>query len=251
MKRPLSICAAAGLLLAAGHAPADIAITYSNPQGQGENMELVVSGNRAAMQIPTGQGQEGRILYDKESDKMFMVMDADRSYIDMDAMMQTLGGLSDMLAGMMENMPDDAKSQLGGLFGNQGGGQPAPAPELVATGQSDSVGGITCSISTYRTSDSEIEMCLADPSDVGVSAADFSVLKAMMAKQKQSAQKAGEMLGMKGLDMGPGAIDQVPLRIRQLSGPEAGTSSEFLGTSQDIDASLVSIPSDYQPMSLN
>jgi hypothetical protein len=52
------------------------------------------------------------------------------------------------------------------------------------------------------------------------------------------------------MDMGPGAIDQVPLRIRQLSGPEAGTSSEFRGISQEVDASSVAIPEDYQMMSL-
>ncbi len=252
MKRPLTTSVTATLLLLAGHAHADVAITYSNPTGQGEDMVLVVSGNRAAMQIPAGQGQDGRILYDKESNKMYMVVDSDQTYMDMDAMMQTLGGLSDMMAGMMDNMPDDVKSQLGGLFGNNDADLPEPqSSELVATGKSDTVNGISCSISTYRSADAEIEMCLADPSSVGVSGADFSVLKAMMAKQKEAAQKAGDMLGMKGMDMGPGAIDQVPLRIRQISGPDAGSSSEFRGTSQDVDASVVSIPSNYQPMSLN
>ncbi len=241
------------LTFAAGSVSADIALEYSNPAGQGEGMTLVVSGSRSAMDIPAAQGEEGRIVFDSDSNKLFMVMDSERRYLDMDSMMQSLGGLSNMLAGMMENMPEDTKGQLGGLLGNLGGNQspePMPAPELTATGESDTIAGIRCDISTYRAADAEIEMCLADPGDVGISGADFSVLKAMMAKQKESAKQASEMLGMRGMDMGPGAIDQVPLRIRQLSGPDAGSSSEFLGTKQEIDASVTVIPQDYQLMSL-
>ena len=239
------------LLFASTIVSADVAIRYSNPTGQGDDMVLVVSGKRAAMEIPGSQGQDGRIVFDSESNKMFMVMDSERRYMDMDAMMESLGGLSDMLSGMMENMPDDAKTQLGGLLGNLGGDKaPVAEPELVATGQTDTVGGIGCSISTYRSAGSEMEMCLADPDDVGVSKPDFAVLKAMMAKQKESAKQAGEMLGIRGMDMGPGAINQVPLRIRQVSGPDAGSSSEFLGISRDVDTGAVTIPEDYQVMSL-
>lgn len=239
------------LLFTTGTAAADIAIRYSNPTGNGDDMVLVVSGKRAAMEIPGGQGQDGRIVFDSDSNKLFMVMDSEQRYMDMDAMMQSLGGLSDMLSGMMEGLPDDAKGQLGGLLGNQGGDQaPAVEPELVATGKTDTVGGIDCSISTYRSASAEMEMCLADPGDVGVSQADFEVLKAMMAKQKESAKQAGEMLGIRGMDMGPGAINQVPLRMRQLSGPDSGTSSEFRGISEEVDVMSVTIPDNYQVMSL-
>ena len=85
MNQLIKTTAASALLLLAGQVQADVAITYSNPTGQGEDMVLVVSGNRAAMQIPAGQGQDGRIIFDRDSNKMFMVMDSEQSYMDMDA----------------------------------------------------------------------------------------------------------------------------------------------------------------------
>ena len=253
MKRYQALIAGASLaLLIPAKSFADVTITYSNPIQQGENMVMTVVGNRAAMSVPGPDGQNARIVFDKSADKLLMVMDDKMQYMDMDAMMESLGGLSDMLAGMMENMPEDAQAQMGGILGGLGGqqGQPMEAPEVVATGKTDSVAGVKCAISTMQAAGNTTEMCLAQPGDVGISDTDFALLRAMMKKQSLTSRQAGQILGIKGLEFSPAELDGVPVRIKQLTGPEAGTVSEFQGTSADVDASAVAIPDNYQAVTI-
>ena len=239
-------------LLAHTNIYADVTITYSNPVKQGEDMVMTVVGNRAAMSVPGPDGQNARIVFDKNQDKLFMVMDDKMQYMDMDAMMESLGGLSDMLAGMMENMPEDAQAQMGGILGGLGGqqGQPTAPPELRATGETATVGGVSCEISTMQAAGNTTEMCLAQPGDVGIDGSDFALLQAMMKKQSRTARQAGQILGIKGLEFSPAELDGVPVRIKQLTGPEAGTVSEFKGTSSDVDAAAVAIPDGYQAVTI-
>ena len=240
------------MLLAHTNTYADVTITYSNPVKQGEDMVMTVAGNRAAMSVPGPDGQSARIVFDKIQDKLFMVMDDKMQYMDMDAMMESLGGLSDMLAGMMENMPEDAQAQMGGILGGLGGqqGQSIEPPELIATGESATVAGVSCEISTMQAAGNTTEMCLAQPSDVGIDGSDFALLRAMMKKQSRTARQAGQILGIKGLEFSPAELDGVPVRIKQLTGPEAGTVSEFKGTSTDVDAAAVAIPEEYQAVTI-
>ena len=247
-----NILTLASILCVSGPAQSDIAITYSDPTDSSGQMVLTVAGNRAAMQVPGPKGGEGRIVYDHSSNKMYMVMDSEKQFIDIESMMESLSGLSSMLAGMMENMPEETKGQLGGILGNLGGSkQPTEAPQLVETGQSDSVMGISCKIATMASAGNSSEMCLANPSELGISKADFAILQGMMAQQQKSAKQMGEMLGMKSLELGPGALDRVPLRIKQTSGPEAGTSSEVIATSNEVNVEAVVIPDSYTPMDMN
>lgn len=233
----------------------DIAITYSNPANASEQMLFTITNNRAAMNIPAEQNQDGRMIYDHGENKLYMVMDDRKQYMDMDAMMKSLGGLSSMLSGMMENVPEETKSQLDGLLSgltkNDESNTAAPDPQLVETGETDTVMGVTCSIATVKTESQSMEMCLAEPSKVGISEADFAILQGMMAKQQQSAEQAAKMLGQSGLGFSPGVLDRVPVRIRQLSGPDAGSFSEITSTSDTTDPANVAIPDDYQPVDMS
>lgn len=238
------------LLVSSSHA--DVMITYSNPVNQDEDMVLTVAGNRAAMNVPGPGGKSGRMIYDRGADKLFMVMDEKMQYMDLEVMMQSLGGLSDMLAGMMENMPEDQRAQLGGVMGNLGGqqAQPVAPPEITSTGETATVAGVNCSIQTMKAAGNTTEVCLASPGDVGISDGDFAILQAMMKKQAGTARQAGQMLGIQGLEFSPGELDGVPLRIKQLTGPEAGTTSELKDTSNEVDPSAVAIPESYQPVTM-
>lgn len=235
-------------------AHADVALTYSNPENPNQDLVLTVSGNRAAMLIPDGQGNSSRMVYDQAENKLYMVMDDQNQYMDMDAMMQSLGGLSDMLAGAMKNMPEESKGQLGDLFGgmlgNNNEAEPAPAPSITSTGQTDSVVGIDCEMFTMQAAGETSEMCLATPGDAGVSDADFQVLQSMMEKQAEVGRKAGEMIGMRGMEFSPGKLNGVPLRIEQVTGSNAGSRSELKSTGGTIDSAVVVIPSDYTPAQL-
>lgn len=246
----ISIAGMAALLLAlaAGQARADVTIRYTNPLAPEGEMTLATSGNRAAMRVPVG-ARDGRILYDRDGHRMLVVIDSDRSYMDVDTVLAALGGLSGLLAGLVEDMPGDLKSQLDGLLDSAGkaGGR---APEVSDTGQTDTVRGISCRVSIYRWPDSAAEMCLADPGEMGISAGDFSMLRAMVAKQEASVRLLGEILGLSVPDLGLDVIDRVPLRIRQLSGPDAGSGTEFLGISREVNPALVALPSDYRLVSL-
>ena len=153
--------AIAALLLVAGQAGADVTLHYSNPLAQGGELTLAASGDRAAMRFPLGQG-EGRILYESDGNRMFVVIDRDRTYLDMDDTLATLGGLAGLLAGMMEGMPDDLKSQVEGLLDNAGSGK-VRSPAVSDTGLTDHVLGNACRIATYRWQDAETEVCLAPP----------------------------------------------------------------------------------------
>lgn len=253
MRAPLAIIGSSILtLFQISYAHADVTITYSSPIKQGEDMVMTVAGNRAAMFVPGPGGEKARMIYDRGMDKLFMVMDDKMQYMDMDAMMQSLGGLSDMLAGMMENMPEDTQGQMGGILGNLGGqqGQPVEPPELISTGETATVAGVNCSISTMKAGANTTEMCLAEPGDVGISGSDFALLQSMMKKQSQTARQAGQILGIKGLELSPGEVDGIPVRIKQLTGPEAGTVSEFKGAKDEVDASAVAIPDNYQAVNM-
>ena len=253
MKAPLAIiCGITLSLVQISNSYSDVTITYSSPIKQGDDMVMTVAGNRAAMFVPGPGGEKARMIYDRGMDKLFMVMDDKMQYMDMDAMMQSLGGLSDMLAGMMDNMPEDAQGQLGNILGGLGGqqAQPIEPPELVATGETATVAGVNCSISTMKAGGQTTEMCLAEPGDVGINGGDFALLQAMMKKQSQTAQQAGQILGIKGLEFSPGELNGVPVRIKQLTGPEAGTVSEFKGADSEVDASAVAIPDNYQAVNM-
>ena len=240
--------AIAALLLVAGQAGADVTLHYSNPLAQGGELTLAASGDRAAMRFPLGQG-EGRILYESDGNRMFVVIDRDRTYLDMDDTLATLGGLAGLLAGMMEDMPDDLKSQVEGLLDNAGSGK-VRSPAVSDTGLTDHVLGNACRIATYRWQDAETEVCLAPPGELGIDAGEFAVLRAMVAKQVASLKQLGEILGFTVPDLGLDLIDRVPLRVRQLSGPDAGAGMEFLGIRYGVDGALMSVPSDYRRISL-
>jgi len=254
MKKLVSIALAATCVSSVPVANADVALTYTNPNSQSGDMVLTVSGNRAAMLIPGEGGDSSRMIYDKAEDKLYMVMDSQQQYMDMDAMMESLGGISDMLAGAMKNMPEDSKAQLGDLLGGMLGkdkpAEPAPAPTISKTGETDSVAGIDCEMISMQAAGDTTEMCLATPDDAGVSGTDFAVLQAMMEKQAKSARKAGEMLGVSGLEFSPGKLDGVPLRIEQVTGSDAGSRSELKSTSSSIDPAAVAIPANYTPATM-
>jgi len=258
MFRLFTTSAASTLLLSTLILPlaqADVAITYSDPTNPDQKMLFTVTSNKAAMNIPGPQEQSGRMIYDHALQKLYMVMDDRKQYMDMDAMMQSLGGLSDMLSGMMENMPEETKGKLGGLLGSLTGNKAAKtepaAPQLVETGESDKVMGVSCNIATVNSAGQSTEMCLAAPSAIGISNGDFAIIQGMMAKQQQSAEQAAKMLGQSGFGFSPGVLDRVPLRIRQLSGPDAGSYSEIISTSDTADPANVVIPQGYTPVDMS
>ena len=236
------------LALAAGPAPADVTIRYTNPLAPEGEMTLAVRGSRAAMRVPVG-ARDGRLLYDRDGDRMFVVIDSDRSYLDVDTVLAALGGLGGLLAGMAEGMPADLKAQLDGLLDSAGKAN-GRAPEITDTGRSDAVRGFACRVATYHWPDAPAEMCLADPGEMGVSAGDFSTLRAMVVKQVASVRLLGEITGYRIPDLGLDVIDRIPLRVRRLSGPDAGSGVEFLGIRREVDPALVSLPDDYRPIHL-
>jgi len=229
MFRLFTTSAASTLLLSTLILPlaqADVAITYSDPTNPDQKMLFTVTSNKAAMNIPGPQEQSGRMIYDHALQKLYMVMDDRKQYMDMDAMMQSLGGLSDMLSGMMENMPEETKGKLGGLLGSLTGNKAAKTEPAAP-------------------------LCLAAPSAIGISNGDFAIIQGMMAKQQQSAEQAAKMLGQSGFGFSPGVLDRVPLRIRQLSGPDAGSYSEIISTSDTADPANVVIPQGYTPVDMS
>ncbi|MEM7194687.1 MAG: hypothetical protein AAF402_07040 [Pseudomonadota bacterium] len=167
---------------------ADIALKYDT--GDASAMVMYVTDGRVAMVMDMGSQGEGRMIYDAASDKILMVSDSRREYMDMDEMVQAMGGLSDMLAGAMAGLDDETKSQLGGLLGGLGG-QKEPPPEATMrdTGRDEAVLGIDCDVVEIVDASGTFEMCLADHGDVGVSDKDFRLMKAMFSKQQSMANQ--------------------------------------------------------------
>lgn len=248
---------ASGLLLGvlvSSSVLADITLTYTNPDQSGGDMVMTVTGGRAAMKFPSGQGQQGRMIFDQAENKLYMVMDEQQQYMDMDAMVESLSGLSGVLSGMMENLPDDAKGELsgmlGGLLGNKDEKAAPAEPKLVETGQNDEIAGISCAVTKLQTPGQETELCLAKPGAAGVSDDDFAIMRAMMVKQRESADQATQILGIGDIGFNPGKIDRVPLRIKQISGAGAGSMSELKSVSENVDAAAVQIPDSYNLMQM-
>lgn len=234
---------------------ADITLDYSNPNKSSENMVLTVVNNRAAVQFNDGSGEATRMVFDKDQDKLFMVMDSRQQYMDMDSMMKTMGDLSGMLSGMMKDLPADAKGQLGDLLGGLMGGNAEPqaaAPEavLTETGASDEIAGFKCAVATLESADQSTELCLAKPAAIGIDDADFAVMQAMLIKQKEAVEMASDMIGMQDIGFNPGDLDRMPLRIKQTAGANEGSVSELRGVRKEVDANAVAIPDNYAPMQM-
>ena len=245
----------AGLLLlgTTSIASADVALTYSNPAAANENMTLTVTNNRAAVSFSDGRGEAMRMIFDKAADQLLMVMDGQKQYVDMEQMMQGLSGLSGMLSGMMKDLPEDTQGQLGGLLGGLVGGDTqvaVPEPTFKETGKSEKIAGFSCDVAIMTTQGVSTEMCLADPESIGVTNADFEIMRAMMRKQQESAKQAMDMLGVQDFGFNPGDIDRVPLRVKQLGGQGAGSVFQIKGLSQEIDSAAVVIPEGYGMMKL-
>lgn len=235
-------------------AHADRVLTYTSPQNGNGEMTLTVAGNRAAMQMPDQSGERTRIIYDHEADKIYLANDSQQQYMDMDELGEAMSGLAGMMSGMMDNLSDDQKAQMGDLLGNLTGNkeeaEPAAAPTITKTGESDTVAGIGCEVVLMESAGSSSEMCIASPADAGLNANDFAVLQGMMIKQTAIASQASEMLGSSAMSFNPGKLDGVPVRVKQVSGADSGSNSELLRTSGDVDAAAVVIPDSYQPMKI-
>ncbi len=233
---------------------ADITLDYSNPQKSSENMTLTVVNNKAAVQFKDEAGGNTRMVFDNSDNKLYVVMDDKKQFMDMDAMMKTMGDLTGLLSGMMKDLPADAQGQLGDLLGGMMGGQeesePAPEPVLKETGETQEIAGFQCAVATLKSEQQTTELCLANPSSVGINDADFAVMQAMLLKQKEAADKASDMIGMRDIGFNPGDFDRMPLRISQVSGAGAGSVSELKAVREQADASAVVIPDDYAPMQM-
>lgn len=257
LKPSASILSTAALAMSLSHPlHADVTLDFSSPQNSNENMVLSVIGNRAAVKFVDPSGEQVRMVFDNEQDTMVLVMDSQKQYMDMDAMLAAMGQLSGMLSGLMKDLPDDAKGQLGDLFGGLLGGKDKPAPEpetqavLTETGASDEIAGYKCAVATLKSKDGTTELCLADPGSVGLSANDFSVMQAMLAKQQESVEQVSSVIAVQNIGFDPSNLDKMPLRIKQISGVNAGSVSELQNVSNEVDAAIMVIPDNYKPMEL-
>ncbi len=231
-------------LLILGPARADISLHYSYPWDGKQELVLATKDERAVLQIQWG-GKSYRILFDRSRDRMFLIVDTDRVYMDLDAMIAGLGELSGLLTNMLPGLSNDLKNQLDRLLAPSGSNSHL-LPDISPTGEIEEVRGFGCQITLFHWLDTTAKVCLADPASVGIAEEDFQLLRQMIMRQVDTFRLLEATLGIRIPELGFSTMDQVPLRLRNVSGPYAGSTVILQGIDPETDPARMTVPSDYR-----
>lgn len=250
--RLFTLAGMTGLMLAQT-AFADTRMVFSNTSSAGtETTEMLIADNK--MRFANGQGTETWSLFDADRKEMIIVDPSKKSYMVIDqetmnkmgdAVNQAMKTMEDTLA----QMPPAQRKQMEQMMKSM-----MPAELQTKTVEfrydrkgSDSVAGYDCEILEIRANDRKTsELCVTSPDALDIDSEDAAVFMAMRDFSLDMVKNVPFAAGMAQSFGQPGA-SEMPIRyvfsndlIGQMSGQLVSVSSE------DVDNSLLSIPSDYK-----
>lgn len=261
MKGPLALLTV--LSLAAGTAAADTRMSYSTPGGS--SPQIAIKGDQIRME-GSDRGR-GITLFDASSRQITVIDPSKRRYYRMDAesmkqqgrqMSEQMRQMRKQMEQQMENMPEEQRKMMRKQMEQMMPDQPAAGSggdvRFESSGESASVSGVSCEISTvYRDGQPIQRVCIAAPGSLGMASGDRDTLRALFAfLQDMASSFGGTHMGAQVPAKMMETFDGVPIRSEDLQGQQSWTLQNV--ETGSIDASEFSIPSGYsevEPFSMN
>lgn len=203
------------------------------------------------------------MLFDRSSNTMFFVDDAQREYYVIDeaqieSLGQTLGNVNKQIEEALAALPEAQRAQARAMMQSMipGGGSSGSSPskdviDINHTGRNDTIAGVRCEIvETLINNELEGELCVAETDDLKISSGEMATMRAMGDFAQNMLDTMREHIGsflpeefsagpmIEVLDLG------VPIRMVN---KDSNDVSELESVSHDdISADLVRVPADYQ-----
>lgn len=243
------------LILVAGHAAADVRMSYTTPGGS--TPQIAIKGNQVRMD--GGAGARGMTLFDAESRRMTVIDRSSRRYYRMDA--ETMRRQGERMSAQMRQMREQMEQQLKNLPEAQREQMRAQMEQMMPqrsaadgdvelrferTGEQDRVAGIRCEVTTvYRDGEPAQRVCIAPADSLGMTGADRASLRALYGfLQEMAGSFGGAHMGAQMPAQMMQDADGVPIRATDLDGQQSW-ALERIETGR-IDADEFEVPAGYR-----
>ncbi len=195
-KRLLSTCCALSLCIA-GPAAADTVIKFNSSQ-KGALEQMAIKDGKVLI---SSSQSPGRIVMDTGAQKMVMINDKDKKFMEMDEkyMEQSANLMNQMRQQMMsqlQNLPPEQRKAVEQQMGIAATPPKPPEVTIKATGQTKTVSGVPCEIHEVMTDGKKsMEACMATPEAAKINVSDYATLKKMQAFSQTMMKKSVAMGG--------------------------------------------------------
>lgn len=268
VSRIITAFAAAAALSLSGALHADATLQYTDSGEESSGSTLMIKGSQVRMEERDADGSTVYSLFDSETRTLVMVIDEERSYAELteDGLRAQAGevramqeGFLEQMRQQMEQMPPEQRSMMEQQMRQMGidaamlSGEDSPVPDSSAletrrTGTSDTIGGVRCEgMEVLMDGTRTNELCVADPQQLGLSAADFATLRTLFEFMQSLSDIALSMGGPFAAEMSAEmlpVVDGVPVQVKNL---HDGSVMTLQSVSTDtLSADLFQVPAGYQ-----
>ena len=242
-----------------------LSIQHTEPGRKPQIQTVMVTSGKVRMEQGTDDDDDDDtlLLYHQATNTFYAIQPGEKSYMEFDPekasemMDQASQMQQQMMAQLQESlkeMPEEQREQMMKMMNRSGQKMPGlpPLPEepvrYEPRGGNDSIGGFVCKwVEAYQGERKVRELCLADPSSMGMPSDDKDTMMAMQSSMKTLAKR----LGSAGMFQ-DNVPDGFPVHVRHLgSNGQVTSEQQVQGVSHDkLDASLFEVPAGYQKREL-
>ncbi len=233
-----------GALLTPLSCLADATLIYHNSAGQ-TAIRTMVQGHLMRMD----EGQKSSVIYDTASSTMTVIEHKERRYFRFDQ--NTINKLGSQvsaaqaeLKAQLAQLPPEQRAMMENMTGGlkQSLESNLSQTEVSNPGKTETINGIKCRVMVYRVGgNTEYELCLADPEDVGVSQTDYLATRKAYAFASEFIRKIASNVGLES-NIDYSKLNGLTVRVIQ-NGGDPLILNEVLDS---VPTDAFSIPADYK-----
>lgn len=243
---------AALAVLAVTPAVADTRIRYVDEQSGEEQSVLTIKDGKVRMD---NADSSSWMLFDAKDGSLITVDPAGKTWtsLDEETMQKAAGQVTAAMAKMreqLEQMPPEQRAMMEKMMGGMvDAGRKMVETKVDRTGKTLHKAGHDCAqVFVSVGSLSRSEMCVVDPGELDIPAADREVLEAMQDRMKKFAESMSKSFGA-NLAFDFGSIGGVPVYVKQ-DRKQTGQVLEGISHS-GIDTDLLSVPDGYREKTIS
>ena len=231
-----------------------LSIRHTEPGKQPQIQTVMVTSGKVRME--QGNVDDSLLLYHQANNTFIAIQPNDKSYMEFDP--EKAGEMMDQASQMqqqimaqlqesLKEMPEEQREQMMKMMNRSGKTMPGLPEEPVRyepRGGRDSIDGFVCKwVEAYQGERKVRELCLADPSSMGMPSGDEDTMMAMQSSMKVLVKRMGSA-GMFQDNM----PDGFPVHVRHFgSNGQVTSEQQVQDVSHDkLDASLFEVPAGYQ-----
>ena len=232
---------------------ADVSLIYLNDTTKKKATTISVV---EAVVVAKMVGQDGishRLIFNSKTDSVYLVLDTEKQYMDLDSFVRSLDNLSHLFNKMLEVAPSGAETDINAALkelSSTSGTDNAVSPVIKSDQNKEIVAGIPCRQVVVEGTYNATEYCLAGQEAIGISIQDYSLLRTYFIKVGAYADQMASMVSPALSQLSLSIFEDIPIKI----GPHRdsrGRGGLTLGSiNRTVDASIATIPDDYSAFTL-